>query len=259
MCRHAEALIWIEAWKPTAMINPPGSLWKPTSFTPSPQHQVNMQKWGYIVGLVLPFKKKILLTVSLLCHSSVYRLLLMEKYYERILVHPVTVWHDQQIRDGTGAPAHHDPCQPQGGSRVWVCVKRARLRRQETDPVYCVNAHQRDVFFPLTWPLLRWKSIQEVWGNYLRYIRFHTRVILAVVSHIAKLSFGVPVFVAHCPSFGLNNTHFFVSICWKVCRTKSFSATNCDLRDLHVRSLGPYLVFKTIQSQPGSFKDCLFY
>lgn len=44
LCRHAEALIWIEAWKPTAMINPPGSLWKLTSFTPSPQHQVNMQK-----------------------------------------------------------------------------------------------------------------------------------------------------------------------------------------------------------------------
>lgn len=120
-------------------------------------------------ALCFPLKKN-LLTLSLLCHSSVYRLLLMEKYYERILVHPVTVWHDQQIRDGTGAPAHHDPCQPQGGSRVWVCVKRAQLPRKETDPVYCVNAHQRDVFFPLTWPLLRWKSTQEVcviiWGTY---------------------------------------------------------------------------------------------
>lgn len=45
LCRHAEALIWIVAWKWTAKtVNPPRSLWKPTSFTPSPLHQVNMQK-----------------------------------------------------------------------------------------------------------------------------------------------------------------------------------------------------------------------
>lgn len=45
LCRHAEALIWMEAWKPTAQtVNPPESLWKLTSFTPSPQRQVNILK-----------------------------------------------------------------------------------------------------------------------------------------------------------------------------------------------------------------------
>lgn len=42
----------------------------------------------------------------------------MEEYSDWVLVHPVGVRHDQQVRKRTGDPAHHDPSEPQGGSRV---------------------------------------------------------------------------------------------------------------------------------------------
>lgn len=54
----------------------------------------------------------IVLIHPLFYHSSVHRLLLMEEYYDRVLVHPVAVWYDQQIWKRSGAPAHHDTSEP---------------------------------------------------------------------------------------------------------------------------------------------------
>lgn len=73
----------------------------------------------------------------------------MEEYDDGILVYPVTVWNDQQIWERTGAPANHDPSEPQGGSRVWVYLQLSRLSCKETNPMHCVYVDQRDAFLLL--------------------------------------------------------------------------------------------------------------
>lgn len=62
--------------------------------------------------------RNIVFEQSIFHDSSTHRLLLMEEYSDWVLVHPVGVRHDQQVRKRTGDPAHHDPSEPQGGSRV---------------------------------------------------------------------------------------------------------------------------------------------
>lgn len=155
LSRLVEALIWMQALKPTAlMMALQRSLWKLTSSMHIPQLQVNTQtNTAYFICLLFPF---CLLYLFLFHNLSVYRLLLMEEYYDRILVHAVTVWYDQQVWKRSGAPAHHDTSEPQGGSRVWVYLPLTRLSCEETNPMHCVNADQRDVFFSLMLSLL-WK------------------------------------------------------------------------------------------------------
>lgn len=148
LCRLAEALVWIQASRQTAWMRaPPRSLWKQTSSTPSPQLQVHTQTHMllYMNGYFLLYcidKPSTLL-------SFIQRLLLMEKYTDRLLVHPVPVRHDQQIWERIGAHAHHDTSEPQGGSRVWICLQHPSFPCKETNPMHCVYADQRDVFFTL--------------------------------------------------------------------------------------------------------------
>lgn len=157
---------------------------------------------------------KILLTPGLFCHSPVDRLLLMEKHYERILVHPVTVWHDQQILEGSGAPAHHDTSEPQGGSRVRVCLQLARLQCEETDPVHCVYADQRDVFLSLMSPLLRWKCTEVLLGNYFSEHISDSCVVVAAASHFARLALKGSLCVVNWAEF------IFFYLCWKTAGPK---------------------------------------
>lgn len=78
------------------------------------------------------------------------RLLLVEEHYERVLVHPVALWHAHQVRERAGGAAHHDTSEPQGGTGVRVCLQFTGLSRAEANPMHCVNADQRAVFLPLT-------------------------------------------------------------------------------------------------------------
>ena len=89
-------------------------------------------------------------------HTSSHRLLLMEKHSDWLLVYPISVWDDWQVQQRAGGPTHPDPGQPQGGDRVWVCVKLSRLRCQEADPLHCINADQRDVLY-----ILKWERFEE--------------------------------------------------------------------------------------------------
>lgn len=178
LSRLAEALIWMQALKQTVeKMAPLRSLWKLTSSMPSPQPQVNTHthKHRCFWILIVPFVYIVLIHSSFY-HSSAYRLLLMEEYYDRVLVHAVTVWYDQQIWKRIGAPSHHDTSEPQGGSGVWVCLQFTRLWRKETNPMHCVNADQRDVFFSLMSSLVQKTSAPPaficnrkawgcVWGN----------------------------------------------------------------------------------------------
>lgn len=191
----------------------------------------------------------ILLTPGLFCHSPVDRLLLMEKHYERILVHPVAVWHDQQTLEGSGAPAHHDTSEPQGGSRVWVCLQLTRLQCKETDPVHCVYADQRDVFLSLMSLLLRWKCTEVVLGNDFTE---HITDSCSCGCNYTYCKIGIKRF----PLCGeLSRIHFFLSLL-KNYRTKSSPGKNgeffnslpvqASLRELHFRDLGKYLAFELI-------------
>lgn len=104
----------------------------------------------------------IILIHPLFYPPSVSRLLLMEEHYDWVLVHPVTLWHDKQIWKRIGAPAYYDKSEPQGGSRVWVHLKFTRLSCKETNPMHCVNADQRDVFFSLMASLIPNKVLRWV-------------------------------------------------------------------------------------------------
>lgn len=73
----------------------------------------------------------------------------MEEHYDRLVVHSVPVRDAEYIWPRAGAYADPDPCQPQGGTGLRVCVQHARVPRQETDSLHHVPAHQRDVLHTL--------------------------------------------------------------------------------------------------------------
>lgn len=125
----------------------------------------NVHKYRYFCINIISFLN-IVLKHCLFYHSSVYRLLLMEEYDDRVLVHPLVVRNDEQIWERTGAPANHDPGEPQGGSRVWVYLALSRLSCKETNPMHCVYADQRDVFLLLMSDRSS-SNIRNAWGRVL--------------------------------------------------------------------------------------------
>ena len=126
----------MEVLKPTTQA-PPRSQWKLTSSTLTLQSQVN--PFYYRLSLVF-YYSSMTFTLSL-------RLLLLEEHNDWFLVHAVAVWSHQQIWERAGASAHLDACEPQGGSRLRVCLHAAWLWCKEANPLHRVNADQRDVFF----------------------------------------------------------------------------------------------------------------
>ncbi len=79
------------------------------------------------------------------------RLLLMEKYIQRLLVHAVVVWDAAALLWKAGADADHDSSQPQGGATLWICHWWTWIYWQEADPLYCFNADQRLLLSCLDW------------------------------------------------------------------------------------------------------------
>lgn len=139
----------------------------------------------YALAPVIP-----MLLLILISSLNYHRLLLMEEHSDRLVVHAVIVWHDQQVWKRAGGPSYHDTGQSQGGSRVRVCIKLYRLWCKETDSLCCINADQRNVLHSLMfYDPKRHVGSQVMLLGAMHTLNIMCCVVVCTVAKTFKLSF----------------------------------------------------------------------